>query len=165
MQNQRLNMHERQLTRRGCGAGFQPAAAAMTAGYKPARRQRDRGGAFAMELLLTLPIIGILLWGLFECSLLLCARDSVVEASRAGAAHAALTGTTANDVDQTVRQSLGAWLAVHAQVSVEEAVHPGEPVSVTVCVPMTAAAPDLLGSIGFSLDGHHLSCRTRLAKQ
>ena len=48
---------------------------------KPRRR-----GVLSMELVLTLPIVGVVLLALFEFTLLFYARGLVVEASRAGTA-------------------------------------------------------------------------------
>mgnify|MGYP003350373201 CR=1 FL=1 len=46
--------------------------------------RRSRSGVLSMELVLTLPILLILLFGLLEFSLLFFARGDVVDASRAG---------------------------------------------------------------------------------
>ena len=118
-----------------------------------------------MELLLTLPILTVLLFGLLEFSLLFFARADVVEASRAGARAARVYGATAESVEEEVRFSLGGRLAPHVRVQAELGDKTGDEVSVAVEVPMAAASPDLLWLIGYSLQGRDLLCETRMAKE
>ena len=75
-----------------------------------------RRGILSAELLLTLPILTVLLFGLLEFSLLFFARGDVVEASRAGARAARLYGATTESVEAEVLSSLGGRLAAHAYV-------------------------------------------------
>ncbi len=124
-----------------------------------------RRGVLSMELLLTLPILTVLLFGLLEFSLLFFARADVVEASRAGARAARVYGATAESVEEEVRFSLGGRLAPHVRVQAELGDKTGDEVSVAVEVPMAAASPDLLWLIGYSLQGRDLLCETRMAKE
>ncbi|MEW4530389.1 TadE family protein [Maioricimonas sp. JC845] len=124
-----------------------------------------RRGVLSMELLLTLPIFATLLLGLFEFSLLFFARGDVVEASRVGARQASIQGATYEDVEDAVRLSLGPRMASRATVLAELGRHSGDEVIVGVRVPMSSAAPNLLWPIGFNLQGRHLYCQTRMAKE
>ena len=127
--------------------------------------RRSRNGILSAELLLTLPILTVLLFGLLEFSLLFFARGDVVEASRAGARAARLYGATEESVEAEVRYSLGGRLAPHARVLTDLGHKTGDEVSVAVEVPMATAAPDLLWLIGYSLNGRELLCETRMAKE
>lgn len=124
-----------------------------------------RRGILSAELLLTLPILTVLLFGLLEFSLLFFARGDVVEASRAGARAARLYGATTESVEEEVRFSLGGRLAPHARVTADLGTKTGDEVSVAVEVPMAVASPDLLWLIGYSLKGRELLCETRMAKE
>lgn len=124
-----------------------------------------RRGVLSAELLLTLPILTVLLFGLLEFSLLFFARADVVDASRAGARAARLYGATAESVEQQVRFSLGNRLASNARVQADLGDKTGDEVIVTVKVPMAVASPDLLWLIGYSLQGRDLICQTRMAKE
>ena len=128
-------------------------------------RRNARRGVLSMELLLTLPIFGMLLMGLFEFSLLLYARGDVVEACRAGARRAALPGATVENVEQEVKDHLSPRLQANVEVDVECGEHPGDVVAVAVKAPMGAAAPDLLWPIGFSLQGQHFQCAAKMRKE
>jgi len=118
-----------------------------------------------MELVLVLPILGILLLGLFEYSLLFFARGEVVDASRTGARIASLPGATEYDVEEHVLASLSPRLRQTARVAVQTGQYSGDPVIVAVRVPMESASPDLLWPIGFSLDGRDLVSETQMLKE
>ena len=129
------------------------------------RMPRTRRGVLSMDLVLTLPILLILLFGLLEFSLLFFARGDVVDASRAGVRAARLHGATQESVEDEVRYSLGARLASQAQIHTNLGNKTGDEVSVTVQVPMAAAAPDLLWMVGYGLKGRDLLCETRMVKE
>jgi len=128
---------------------------------KPAPRR----GFLTMELALTLPILGLLLFALFEFSLLFTARSSLVEASRAGARKAALAGAQPQDVETEVRSVLKRRFRRSTEIRAELGRHSGDDVSVTVSVPMTKAAPNLLWPIGYSLEGRNLQATTHMTKE
>jgi len=129
------------------------------------RRTRRRRGLLSMELVLTLPILGILLLGLFEFSMLFFARGDVVDACRAGAKQASLQGATEEDVEAAVLNALSGRLQANAQVETQLGEHSGDPIAVAVSVPMGAASPDLLWVVGFSLQNEFLYCETRMTKE
>lgn len=64
--------------------------------------RRQRRGFLSAELIFTLPILAIVLFGLFEFSMLFFARGQVAEAARVGCRKATLPGVQAVDVEETV---------------------------------------------------------------
>lgn len=118
-----------------------------------------------MELALTLPILGIVLMGLFEFSMLFFARGAVVEASRVGARKASLPGVTAEDVEREIRKVLDPRLQRSMEVGMELGTRSGDVVAVAVSVPMGHAAPDLLWPIGYSLGDRNLHSETRMIRE
>ena len=56
-------------------------------------------------------------------------------------------------------------MAAAYQMQSQVGPYAGDPVIVEVSVPMTAAAPDLLKIIGFSLQGRQLAAQTQMCKQ
>ncbi len=124
-----------------------------------------RPGILTMELVMTLPILAIVLFALFEFSLLFFARGQVVEATRAGGRMACLPGCGCETVEHTVRQSLSPRLRNAAQIEVEPGEHSGDWVRVAVRVPMQAASPNLLWPVGFSLNGRNLFAETWMVKE
>ena len=118
-----------------------------------------------MELVLTLPVLMILLFGIFEFTCLFFTYGSVVEASRVGARKATLHGVFEEDVHAEIHRSLGTWLYQASEVAVESGEASGEQVTCAVRIPMTACAPNLLWPIGFDLNGRFIECATRMAKE
>lgn len=118
-----------------------------------------------MELVLTLPILGLVLFAMFEFSLLLTARSSVVAAGRAGARKASLPGASEEAVRAEVRAALPPRLRDSARIHVHAGEHSGDVVMVRVMVPMTAAAPDLLWPIGYRLRGRTLNASSRMVRE
>ncbi len=112
------------------------------------------------ELAVSLPVLGIVLMGLLEFSLMVQARTVVVAASRRGAEVAAIPGATENDVRHEVRDVLGARLGYEAEIHLQ-GVSEGE-AYVAVDVPMAAAIPNLMRPVGLDLQGHRLCCQTPL---
>ena len=68
----------------------------------PTRKRLKRRGILSMELVLTLPVLIVLLLGIFEFTCLFFTYGSVVEASRAGARKATLHGVYEEDVYEEV---------------------------------------------------------------
>lgn len=130
-----------------------------------AQRHPGRRGVLSMELLLVLPILMILLMGFFEFSLLFYARGDVVHASRSGARYATLAGVTEEAVEEEVSNSLPPALRRGLRVESQLGEHAGDEVVVTVSVPSTSAAPDLLWLIGYSIQDEPLVSQTRMRKE
>lgn len=129
------------------------------------RSPKRRRGLLSMELLITLPIFGVLLMGLFEYSLLFAARGDVVAACRAGCRRAMLANATLEDVEYEVRATLGNRLSRQVQVDAVLGERTGDEVTVAVSVPMGLASPDLLWPIGFGLRDRNFSCLSRMVKE
>ena len=128
-------------------------------------RDRRRAGLLSMELVLTLPILMLVLAGLFEFTLLLFARSEVVQASRVAARKATLPGVTVQDVEDEVLKVLHPRFHNSLQVDALLGQKSGDVVSVAVTVDMSAAAPDLLWPIGYSLQGRPLLSETCMIRE
>ncbi len=129
------------------------------------RRRHRRSGVLSMELVLTLPIVALLLAGLLEFSMLFFARGEVVEASRVAARKATLAGATLEDVENEVLKVLHPRFHDSLQVDAELGAKSGDLVAVLVTVDMSAAAPDLLWAIGYSLRGRPLLSETSMIRE
>lgn len=112
-----------------------------------------------------LPILLVMLVGLLEFSLLFYARGDVVEASRAGVRMATFPGIDEAAVENEVARSLSPRLRSRARVETQLSDYPGEEVRVVVRVPMTAAAPDLLWMIGYSIQNRELISESRMLRE
>lgn len=126
---------------------------------------KARRGVLSMELVLTLPILFILLLGLFEFTMLFYSRSLVVEASRVGARRATLPGATVESVEEEVLRVLSPRLQNGIQVTVDPGLHSGDVVVVSIQTPMSSASPDLLWPIGVSLSGRSLYAETRMIRE
>jgi hypothetical protein len=127
--------------------------------------QSRRQGVISMELILTLPILLMLLLGIFEFSFLMSARGDVVQASRAGCRLATLNGVVPEDVENEVVRTLGSPMQSACSVQSQLGVNSGDEVLVTVRVPMAAVAPNLLWPLGYNLQGRDLISQTRMLKE
>jgi len=128
-------------------------------------RTKSRKAFLSMELVLTLPLLMLVLFAVFEYSMLFFARGGVVEASRIGARTATYPGASLEVIEQSVVQSLGPQLNQNASVFVEPGQFSGDRVVVVVKVPMAAASPDLLWPIGFGLQGRYLIAETVMERE
>ncbi len=126
---------------------------------------RRRSGVLSMELALTLPILALVLAGLFEFTMLFFARGEVVEASRVAARKASLPGATVEDVEDEVLKVLHPRFHNSLQVSSQLGEKSGDVVAVVVTVAMSDAAPDLLWPIGYSLQGRPLLSETCMIRE
>lgn len=129
------------------------------------RRGSRRAGVLSMELVLTLPILTLLLAGLLEFTLLFFARGEIVEASRVAARKATLPGATLEAVEEEVLKVLHPRFHDSVQVDAELGEKSGDVVAVAVTVDMSAAAPDLLWAIGYSLRGRPLLSETCMIRE
>lgn len=128
----------------------------------PARRRR---GLLSFELVLTLPVLGLVLFGLFEFSLLFFARGDMVEAAHLGARKATLPGVALTDVEDEVRRVLPFSLQESMQLQVTGGEHTGDLVTVEVWADMRAAAPDLLWPIGITLQDQQLYAVAHMVRE
>lgn len=127
-------------------------------------RSRRRGFQ-SMELVMTLPILGIVIFALFEFSMLFFARGAVVEASRVGARMATLPGVDQEAIEEEIRKVLQPRLQENLKIDVQLGENTGDVVSVMVTVAAEEAAPNLLWPIGYSLEGEKLIAETRMIRE
>ena len=132
---------------------------------KPHAGARSRRGVLSMELVLTLPILFVLMLGLFEFTMLFYSRSLVVEASRAAARKASLSGATDEAIEAEVRRVLSPTLQAGMQIGVDLGDRSGDLVVVSIEVPMSSASPDLLWPIGAGLNGRNLFSETRMVRE
>ena len=128
--------------------------------YHAARR-----AFLTMELAFTLPVFMVVLFALFEFSLLFAARSSVVQAGRVGARKATLQGVKTEEIETVVRSVLRPRMRTSAEIVIEPGRYSGDVVTVSVTVPMSKAAPNLLWLIGYDLRGRQLTATTRMVKE
>jgi len=126
---------------------------------------RKRSGMFSAELVMTLPLFGIILAGLFEFALLFQARTELAEATRAGARIATLPGVRVDQVEQEVRRVLSPRLQETMDLAVDPGQKTGDVVTVAIAVNMNVASPDLLWPIGYSLKNRQLYQTTRMIRE
>jgi len=129
-----------------------------------------KGAVLSLELLFVLPILSVICFAMVELSFLLMGEQRVQAASVAACRVGTLPASNAAAQQQAMRDAaagaLGdASLAASYQMQFEPGQYAGDPVIVEVSVPMTAAAPDLLKIIGFSLEGRQLVAQTQMCKQ
>ncbi|MDA0587670.1 MAG: pilus assembly protein [Planctomycetota bacterium] len=137
-----------------------PEAATPTLNARKRRR-----GFLSAELIFTLPILAIVLFGLFEFSMLFFARGQVAEAARIGCRKATLPGVQAVDVEETISNALPARLRRSLRVRVDSGVRSGDVVTVSLAVDMQACSPDLLWPIGYSLRNRQIYHTTRMIRE
>jgi hypothetical protein len=128
-----------------------------------------RTGAVGVELLLLLPVFLVLALAIMEISLLLAAREQVQCACREGVRRAAQGGNE-EEIIQAVRLHLGSKTAetrIVCSLRDEEGrpIRPGEPVAVRLDMPASAAVPDLMACIGFSLQGQAITTFAVMRKE
>lgn len=128
-------------------------------------RRTRRAGVISMELVLTLPILALLLAGLLEFTMLFFARGELADASRVAARKATLPGVTQEDVEDEVLKVLHPRFHPSVRVDANFGEKSGDVVAVAVTVDMSAAAPDLLWAIGYSLQGRPLLSETCMIRE
>ncbi len=108
---------------------------------RPFRSSVRRAGV-AVEMVLILPILLILSFGVLELGRMLQVKHRLAVAARIGGRQASLPGVTVAEVDALVRSHLAEYLpagyAVTVQPSDLENAQAGTPVSVSVSIPWSA---------------------------
>lgn len=125
-------------------------------------KPHKRRGIFSAELVMVLPLFGLILAGLFEFALLFQARSELAEATRAGARIASLPGVTTDQVEQEVLRVLSPRFQDSMNLAVDAGHRTGDVVTVAIAVNMNDASPDLLWPIGYSLKNRQLYQTTRM---
>ena len=132
---------------------------------KPARRSR-LGAVLSMELILVLPIVMALLFGMIEIGMLWSSGQRVKEAAAAGSRVAGFRGADELAIRRAVEQGLGRKALVKSyELNVTKIQENPNEVCVTVTVPMSAAAPDMLKFVGFSLVGRTLTAESIMRRE
>lgn len=126
---------------------------------------RRRKGFLSLELIFVLPMLLLLLLGLFQFSILFSARGDLVDAARAGARLATLHGVDQIHVETEIQRTLSPQLARYARIDTVIGEYSGEEVLVRIRVPMAAATPDLLWPIGYSIRQRELIAEARMLKE
>ena len=126
---------------------------------------RRRSGVMTMELVLVLPLLLLVLFGVGEFSMLISARQSMVAASRDGARVASMAGATSGDVERVVRERLGDSFGDDLVIDLDLGRRSGDSVVVTLRLPMRCASPDLLRIVGIGLEEHELIAETAMCKE
>jgi Flp pilus assembly protein TadG len=129
------------------------------------RRNKKRSGLLSAELVMTLPILAIVLFGLFEFALLFTARGELSEATRVGARKATMPGVTYDLVEEEIRRVLSPRLQRTMEVSIDQGQRSGDVVTVAIACDMNSASPDLLWPIGYSLKNRKIYEVTKMIRE
>lgn len=113
-----------------------------------------------------LPIVMALLFGMIEIGMLWSSSQRVKEAAAAGSRVAGFRGADELAVRRAVEHGLGRKSLVESyKLKVTKLIENPNEVCVTVTVPMSAAAPDMLKFIGFSLSGRTLTAESIMRRE
>ena len=141
------------------------------------RRANARRGVLTVELMLTLPLLLIVFFGIIEYSMLLLGDQTLTAAAAVGAREATLPNATHARVVAAVDQAIADWsIEPYVAVAIEvngqpDSIHPlttavtGDQIEVIVTVASTRAAPDLLQFVGYSITGQTLRASFTLRKE
>ena len=155
--------------RPSCGKNLNSANGENRPAAGSARRrrcQRRSGAVFSVEMMMAITVIIPLLFALTEFSLLWSARHTLQAASYAGARAAAMPcPTDASRLEcakEAVESVLGnqRFLDEYEFEEFDAGTDTGDPVTVKLTLPMTAASPDMLAIIGISIEGRALTAET-----
>jgi len=128
-----------------------------------ANRSRKRGGVLTLELILTMPTLLLVGIAVVQFSLMLMASQAVSASAYSGVRNAALPGSSALSVFNSVQEALDGWsfqndvevlVFVNGQPDLVEpliSATTGDKVTVTVRVNAARVAPNALSVIGISI--------------
>lgn len=121
---------------------------------RQAARSR-RGAILSAEMLLVFPVLIIVLFGIIEISLLISTTNQLKLASNVGARVCATTpGPCDAAVELAINQVLGNSSTFdNVSVTCDDDGVSGGLCTITLTMPKTDAAPDLLGVLGLKLEG------------
>ncbi len=141
------------------------------------RRKSRRSGVLTVELLLTLPILLIVFFGIFEYSMLLLGDQTLTAAAEVGSREATLPMATHARVVTAVHTSIADWnIESFVSIAIEVNGSPdnitplttavtGDEITVIVTVDSTHASPDLLKFVGATLTGQKLRASFTMRKE
>lgn len=128
--------------------------------------RRRLGAVLSMELIFVLPIVLALILASVEFGMLWSSGRRVEEAAAAGCRTASFRGADESAVRRSVERALDrASLVKNYAIDVRRDVPNPNEVCVTVKVPMKAAAPDMLGIIGFTLGSRTITAQSVMRKE
>jgi hypothetical protein len=133
-------------------------------------KRRRAGAMFSIELLFIVPIVLALACAIVEFAMLWSASHKVQLAAQGACRAATRPCDDLKQLDKVVREIahsslLDNRLRKQHRLTFQPGQHTGDPVTVEIKVPMTAAAPDLLRFFGFSLQKRFLISRVVMAKE
>ena len=131
------------------------------------RRTKARKGALlSAEMLITFPVVMVMAFGMVETSLLISSYNQLKHASSVGCRCCSVSpGDNSAAVAMAIREALNDDKLIDAVTVVcDDSGVSGGIVRVTIQLPMSEAAPDLLAVFGFHLDGM-LEASTAMRKE
>ncbi len=129
-------------------------------------RRRRLGAVLSMELIFVLPLLFALILASVEFGMLWSSGRRVEEAAAAGCRTASFRGADEQAVRRSIERVLDrASLVRSYSLDVRRDLPDANEVCVTVSVPMKAAAPDMLGLIGFTLGSRKITAQTVKRKE
>lgn len=134
----------------------------QTAARRFARRRR---GVLSAEMIMVLPILIVVLSGLFEFAMLFSARRELNAAAAVGARKATMPGVSVEDIEAEVRRVLSPRLRPSLRIGVDPGQRSGDIVTVALATNMRNASPDLLWPIGYSLTNRQLYAAVRMVRE
>ena len=147
-----------------------PAARRTPALRSRCSAPRRRHGWSVLELLLVLPVVIAMALGVVQVFLLLSANNQVKLATELACRVGTLQSRNADEMEAEVRRAAVRGLMQERLIRAHDLTfYPGsftgDPVVVEIKMPMTAAAPNLLGLFGVELKKRYLYCRTEMRKE
>ncbi|MEO8493453.1 MAG: TadE/TadG family type IV pilus assembly protein [Planctomycetota bacterium] len=131
------------------------------------RRGKARQGALlSAEMLIVAPVLMVIVFGMVETSLLISTYNQLKHASSVGCRSCSIaSGVDREAVVLAIRAALNDEKLIGAvQVTCDDSGVSGEICRVTIQMPMSEAAPDLLAVLGFHLEGT-LEASTAMRKE
>jgi hypothetical protein len=146
-----------------------PLTATRCLAFADCRRHR-RGAILSYELILVLPIAVALVLSLIEFGLLWSAAHKVQLATQNACRAGTRPSATLHELDREVRLAANTALIDKRLIESHRLTfypgsHTGDHVVVELQVPMSAASPDMLSIIGYSLRGRWLTSRVVMSKE
>lgn len=129
-------------------------------------RKRRQGAVLSMELIFVLPILLALILASVEFGMLWSSGRRVEEAAAAGCRTASFRGADEAAIRRSIERTLDRESLVKSySIDVRRDLPDPSEVCVTVSVPMKAAAPDMLGIIGFTLGSRRITAQSVMRKE
>jgi Flp pilus assembly protein TadG len=144
----------------------------MRLGHK---RNRRVGAILSVEWLMVFPILVAVMFAITEFSLLWSAKHLLEAATYAAAREASLPATSETARRDATETAIERVLASPKYLAIDGSGYQfdeytvgsntGDPVRISLSLPMKTAAPDLLKVIGISIDGKRLTATTVMRRE